>query len=115
VTLREKQSLFARDVAKLILHAYDLGYEVTLGEAWRSPETAHIYAQKGIGTADSLHTMRLAIDLNLFRRGVYLDLTEHHTNLGAYWKSLSPQHRWGGDFRPKRDGNHYSIEWQGRR
>ena len=112
-TLREKQSRFVRDVVKLLDHAHKLGYDLTFGETYRTPEQAEINARRGTGIRMSLHTQRLAIDINLFRAGVYLDMTDHHKGLGTFWKSLGPDHRWGGDFR-KPDGNHYSIEHGGR-
>ena len=37
MTLREQQSKFAKMAAELILKAYELGYEVTLGDAYRDP------------------------------------------------------------------------------
>lgn len=44
-----------------------------------------------------MHKQRLAIDLNLFRRGEYMTNSEAHKLLGDYWKSLHPDCRWGGD------------------
>lgn len=113
--LREKQSLFAKLLPRLIDYAYSLGYELTLGEAWRSEEQAKWYADRKKGTMNSLHIIRLAIDLNLFKSGVFLDSSEAHRQLGEYWKSLHPLCRWGGDFKPKPDGNHYSLEHEGRK
>lgn len=37
MTLREKQSKFALAIAGLITKAYEMGYEVTLGDAYRDP------------------------------------------------------------------------------
>jgi hypothetical protein len=112
MTLGERQRLFTRLVAKLIEHAYEHGYELTLGEAWRTPEQAALNAKAGKGIAQSLHGMRLAIDLNLFRNGEYLTASEDHKPLGEYWKTLHPDCCWGGDFsRP--DGNHYSLQFGG--
>jgi hypothetical protein len=111
MTLRQKQSLFARHAALLILRAYELGYEVTLGEAWRSPEEAARLAKTGRGIARSLHTERLAIDLNLFKSGQYLAGTEDHRELGEWWEAQHELARWGGRFR---DGNHYSFTHGGR-
>lgn len=111
--LSEKQQLFAGNVAKLISFVFSLqGYAVTLGEAYRPRETAAIYAKRGIGIKDSLHTQRLAIDLNLFIDGVYRADTEAYRSLGVFWKNLDPKNRWGGDFkdgkgRPKPDGCHF--------
>lgn len=113
MTLRQKQSLFAHHVAKLILHAYAMGYEVTLGDAYRSPEEAARQAKAGRGIATSLHTQRLAIDLNLFKDGHYLTSTEAHRPLGEWWEKQHELARWGGRFtRP--DGNHYSFTHGGR-
>lgn len=108
MTLRQKQSIFARMVASLIVKAYELGYEVTLGEAYRSQEEAERLAGLGKGVANSIHTKRLAVDLNLFRDGRYLSSTESHRPLGEWWESQGGA--WGGRFN---DGNHYSIEHNG--
>jgi hypothetical protein len=112
MTLRQQQSEFVRLVAKLIEFAYDNGMELTFGESWRTPEQAARNAQTGAGIAKSLHTERLAIDVNLFVAGVFIDSSEGHRRLGEYWKTLDPRCRWGGDFR-KPDGNHYSFSPDG--
>lgn len=113
-TVRQKQSRFVRSVARLIDHAHSLGFELTFGEAWRTQAQARLNAQSGAGISNSLHIDRLAIDLNLFKDGIYLEDGESHRPLGTFWKSLGPDHCWGGDFsRP--DGNHYSIAHGGRK
>ena len=96
-TLRQKQSRFARMVSHLISHAYFMGYEVTLGDAYREGDPRN-------------HGKRLAIDLNLFSDGKYLQSTEAHQGLGDFWEGLAPDARWGGRFN---DGNHYSLEHRG--
>lgn len=111
MTLRQKQSLFACLLADLIRFAYEQGYEMSLGEAWRSPNTAERYARQGRGIANSLHCDRLAIDLNLFKDGKWLTESEDHRPLGEYWESLHELCRWGGRFN---DGNHYSLSHEGR-
>ena len=100
MTLREKQSRFVWMVSRLIRYAYNLGYELTFGDAWASD--GH--------KPNSNHYIRLAIDLNLFRDGRYLDRTEDHRPLGEYWEAIGGS--WGGRFG---DGNHYSLEHDGRR
>ena len=113
MTLLEKQVTFALKVSSLISQAFDMGYEVTLGEAVRPLEVAEDYAGKGIGIKKSLHCIRLAIDLNLFKDGKYLDKTEDHKPLGEWWEKQSGidfKCCWGGRFN---DGNHYSIELAG--
>lgn len=110
MTLGETQRKFSRMAADLIVWAYDNGFEITLGEAYRTPEQAALNAQKGSGIANSLHTKCLAIDLNLFKDGVYLKESSDHEPLGLYWESIGGS--WGGRFK-KPDGNHYSLEWEG--
>lgn len=109
-TLRQKQSEFARDVARLIQKADELGYEVTLGEVERPRWVAMVNEHFGRGIAHSLHTIRLAIDLNLFRDGRYLRKSEDYRELGEYWEALRPGNCWGGHFD---DGNHFSREHNG--
>lgn len=108
LTLRQKQSLFARLLVTLILRAEKTGHEVTLGEVWRSPETVRLYAEMGKGSAASVHPLKIAADVNLFRDGRYLSSTESHRKLGEWWEAQHELCRWGGRFsRP--DGNHYSL------
>ncbi len=95
-TLRKQQSEFARKISLLILYAYELGYEITLGDAYA--KSGHI--------KNSFHYKRLAIDLNLFKNGEYLTSTKAHEPLGLFWESLDPQCSWGGRWG---DGNHYSY------
>ena len=111
MTLREKQSKFVHMEALLILHAEQLGYELTQGDGYRPSGC-------GYGHPQSLHRIRLAVDFNLFKDGVYLTETEDHLPLGEYWESIGGT--WGGRFldakgRPKPDGNHYSLEHEGRK
>lgn len=113
MTLRQKQSLFVRLVARLIDKATEMGYELTFAEAYRTPEQAALNAENGSGIRNSLHTLRLAIDLNLFKDGNYLSSSDSHKPLGEWWeKQSTPEHKccWGGRFK---DGNHYSIEHNG--
>lgn len=109
MTLGEKQQAFALNVARLIVYAKGIGLAVTFGEAYRTPEQAKLNAQKGSGIANTLHTRRLAIDLNLFKDGEYQTDSEAHRPLAEYWKSLDPLNRWGGDWMTRKDGNHYSM------
>lgn len=112
--LLSKQKRFTLLVTQLILKAYERGYEVTFGEAWRSQETCDLYAAQGKGNKNSLHPLRLAIDLNLFKQGKYLTLTEEYKEMGEYWESLSTQGfycAWGGRFKDRPDGNHFSLAY----
>jgi hypothetical protein len=115
-TLREKQSAFARLLSLLILEAEAQGFEVTIGEVYRSPEEAERLFKLGKGIKNSLHTLKLAVDINLFKNGIYLSSTDSHRSLGEWWESqsISPDIvcHWGGRFG---DGNHYSIGHAGRK
>jgi hypothetical protein len=105
MTLREQQSLFARLLVDLFIYIHQHGYEITLGDAHRSIEEA-----TRLGKSNSVHTLSLALDINLFQHGVFLSDTSDHKIFGEYWKTLHPLCRWGGDFG---DGNHYSLEYNG--
>lgn len=109
-SLGQKQRRFVRMVGRLIEFAYEQGYELSFGEAYRTPEQAAMNAKAGKGIVNSLHMQRLAIDLNLFRNGAYLTRSEDYTLLGERWESMGGA--WGGRF-SKPDGNHFSIEHQG--
>lgn len=111
MTLRTLQSEFARLIPRLIDKAYELGYEVTLGDAYRDPRLHGALGVKaGYGHPKSAHKNRLAIDLNLFRGGEFMARTSDHKELGEWWEQQHPLARWGGRFD---DGNHYSFEYQG--
>lgn len=110
MTLGQKQRKFAKMVSDLIAWAYGCGYEVTFGEAYRTPEQAVLNAKSGKGIARSLHILRLAVDLNLFKGGVYQTDSEAYRPLGEQWESMGGS--WGGRF-SKPDGNHFSLEHGG--
>jgi hypothetical protein len=109
MSLSNEQWEFLKDVAALIYYADHRpakDYKLTGAELYRTPEQAALNAKKGSGIKNSLHTQRLAIDLNLFIDGEYRTDTKAYRELGEFWKGLSPNNRWGGDFsRP--DGNHF--------
>lgn len=111
MTLSEKQQLFTILIAQLILWADGKGYRLTFGEAYRTPEQAAINAKKGSGISNSLHTKRLAVDLNLFINGQYQTDSAAYLPLGEYWESLGGS--WGGRFKSRPDGNHFSLEHEG--
>ena len=113
-SLRQKQSRFARAVPLLLQYMTALGYEYTLGQAKRTEAEAQANAAAGTGIAKSLHIVSLAIDINLFKDGQYLDSSDAHRPFGVFWKSLGEDYYWGGDF-SKPDGNHYSVGHEGRK
>lgn len=143
MTLGETQRLFSRLVPRLLDQAHALGFEAALGECFRLDEQAIIHALgepgrhqlaryierawpdladalrnngEGRGIKNSVHTLKLALDLLLFRDIDsdgdldYLTTTEAHRPLGEWWELQHPLCRWGGRFG---DGNHYSLEYNG--
>jgi len=106
VAINNLQFIFAQNVAELIRYIYSCGYTVSLGEAWRPPEVAEIYEKQGKGIKNSLHCLRLAIDINLFKDGKYLSDTDSHRYFGDYWEDLHLNNRWGGRYD---DGIHYEM------
>ncbi len=110
-TLGQKQRRFTRMIGLLIEFAYQQGYELTFGDAYRDPRVhGDVGVKKSYSSANSVHKSRLAVDFNLFKNGVYLTSTEDHRELGEFWESIGGT--WGGRFN---DGNHYSLEHRGRK
>ncbi len=99
-SLRMKQNRFVRAISLLIQFAVRNGFEITFGDA---------HAKNGHMT-DSLHYSRLAIDLNIFKGGIYLKHGSDYEVLGHYWEKLGGS--WGGRFG---DGCHFSLAHDGRR
>jgi len=105
--LRQKQSEFALNVVKLLKFMDDRGYEFTLGEVYRPSYVQRFLIKIGKSwTKNSQHSLKLAIDVNLFKNGKYLSSSSAHHECGKYWESLSLYNVWGGRFR---DGNHYEM------
>lgn len=98
-------------LAQFIVWLYDQGYKVTGGEWWRTPQQAQWNADHGFGIVASLHTERLAADLNIFKPDGTLCLTvEDFRPAGEEWKRRGGS--WGGDF-TKPDADHFSLEFNG--
>ena len=119
MNLGDKQRLFVRLFAEFVLWCYEQGYELSDGEAYRTPEQAALNAAAGRGITNSLHCKRLARDVNLFKDSapgadddVYQKDSDAYRPLGEKWESMHPLARWGGRFsRP--DGNHFSFFHEG--
>lgn len=117
--LFEEQAIFTQNVGKLLTFIYKNGYKCSMGEAWRSPEQAAIYAKEGKGIKDSLHCERLAIDLNLFdHNDHYLNDFHDYEFIGTYWESLHKNNEWGGHWHPTKDHpkqtvdmDHFEMKW----
>ena len=103
--LGDARRAFTRLLPDLIRKAEELGFEPAIDYAKRCKDCS-------VGRSNSLHKDGLAIDLHLYRDGLYLPESEHHKELGAYWETLDNKCSWGGRFS---DGNHYSFRIDMRR
>ena len=113
MTLREARCIFTKHLAMLVLDIIEEGYEVAFDEVTeritaKDPTSDHM--------PNSLHHLGLAADLLLYRNGVYLSKSEEYTQFGERWEAFGKEHniplRWGGRFK---DGNHFSLEWGGKK
>ena len=113
-SLGDKQRLFMWCIKEILNYAYKQDLAITAGDFARKDNRGHML--------DSMHYDRLAADLNLFilsEKGTWEYVESYDeapgvwSRLGAYWKSLHPLCRWGGDFEI-RDLNHFSITAWGR-
>ncbi|GAF72060.1 unnamed protein product [marine sediment metagenome] len=114
MTLGEKQRLFTKLIARLIQYAYENGFELSFGDAYRDARVHGPLGRKvGYSSAQSNHKRRLACDLNLFIDGIYQTQTAAYTDLGNYWRGLHDLCEWGGEG-SRSDGNHFSMNHEGR-
>jgi len=111
--LSDEQFEFLKDTIKLFNKAMELGFMITYGEAYRTPEQQEIYFRTGkTKTMNSNHLKRLAIDLNFFmpKENNVLTLTYDKAELqelGDYWESLNSKNKWGGNFETFTDTPHF--------
>ena len=113
-----EQAAFLLDLTKLIHKATELGFVVTAGELFRTPEQQQIYVKTGRSkTMNSLHLQRRAVDLNFFVNGKLTYDKATLAPLGAFWESLHPLNSWGGNGVKLVDTPHFSrgmgkAEWR---
>lgn len=107
MTLRDKQSIFTFNIHMLIAKAYELGFELTFGEVFRTLEQQKIYFNTGRSkTMNSRHLERMAVDFNIFKnermlfqdKALLISDLQATLALGNYWLSLNPDNVWGGDW-----------------
>jgi len=100
--LSRKQRDFTVALNSVIYYGFQLGYEFTLGDAFRANTCSH-------GHKKSTHRYRLAQDLNLFINDEYITSGEHPAwvILHDYFEAL------GGSAMIESDPNHFSFEHNG--
>jgi hypothetical protein len=111
--LGKKQELFSSLYPLLVPYLISLGYQIRSGDLFRDERVHGAFGiKKGYGRAFSCHKLKLAIDLNVMKNGIYLrgeEANEAHHKAHDYWDSL------GGSKRILRDMNHYSLLHNGYR
>lgn len=113
MSLVREQATFLVHVRELLQKAGELGFVVTAGELYRTPEQQALHVQNGRSkTMSSQHLKRLAIDLNFFRERPdgALDLVHDADTLrplGDYWEGLDAANRWGGNWHSFKDTPHF--------
>jgi hypothetical protein len=112
--LLKKQAKFARLLAQLITWIFAQGWEITLGEGFVGTTDAADGDYDGPHMRNGAHYTKLGMDLSLFVAGEYKKAAcPEWSAIGAKWKSLDSEARWGGDF-SSGDLNHVSLLYQGK-
>jgi hypothetical protein len=138
-TLGQKQRRFLRKFTAFLAWGHNRGYEFTYGEAYRTDEQAEINAlgvagrallvkvlmplfpelarrianNVGNGIRTSLHGDRLAVDVNLFHEGEWINdgKSPHWKALADKWEAMGADHKAGSRFG---DAGHFSISHEGK-
>ena len=104
MTLGEHQQAFSRDLVKLMSKAFELGYEIRMGEVERTIEQQKIYVHTGRSkTMNSNHLKKCAADLHFVKAGKFC----YPQELGDYWETLDPINSWGGNWKSFKDKPHF--------
>lgn len=104
MTLGQHQEAFSRDLCKLLAKAFELGYEVRMGEVFRTEEQQKLYVKTGRSmTMNSMHLKKCAADLHFTKNGVLC----YPDSLGRFWQSLSPLNQAGMFWKSFKDSPHF--------
>lgn len=112
-TLHQRQVRHVVLVGKLIEYAEDNGLEFSWGETFRTAAQAALNAANGSGIRNSLHSLRLAVDFQLFKNGAYITDAAAYKPVADYWLTLDPL-ACAGYYFASVDADHFSISYQGR-
>jgi peptidoglycan L-alanyl-D-glutamate endopeptidase CwlK len=104
MSLGREQEAFSRDLVKLINKAHELGYEVRIGEVFRTVEQQEFYIKTGRSkTMNSMHLKKCAADLHFTKNGSLI----YPEELGHYWQSLDPANQAGMFWKSFKDSPHF--------
>jgi hypothetical protein len=114
--LGEKQELFFRLKVRLLAKALEIadreGFTIRDGDSFRDPRVHGEYGEKkSYASANSLHKLKLAKDLNFIKDGRLMVKTSDFQELGEWWEKQHELCRWGGRFN---DAGHFSLAHDGR-
>ena len=110
MNLGQHQEIFSMHVLLLLNKAFDLRYNVRIGECQRPIEMQQIYVKSGRSkTMDSEHLNKCAIDLHFTKNGVLC----YPKELGDFWESLDPLNQWGGNWKSFKDCPHFQRTSRG--
>ena len=105
MNLGQHQQEFARDFVKLLAKAFELGYEVRIGEVERPQMVQEFYFKTGKSkTMNSMHLKKCAADIHFIDKAGSLCYPKE---LGEYWQSLNPLNQWGGFWKSFTDQPHF--------
>ena len=113
MSLLHEQATFLLHLSELIRKAAELGFHVTGGELYRTPEQQALHVKNGrSATLNSQHLKRLAVDFNFFTSAAdgqwsLCNDVEKLRPLGQYWEGLDPANRWGGNWNAFKDAPHF--------
>jgi len=111
MSLSQKQMIFTKNVASLIVYADLIGIGLTFGDAYRNDFTQKKYVELGLSkTMNSNHRKRLAVDFNFFIDGKLTYDKHKLAELGKFWESLHLKNRWGGNFKSFIDTPHFEMQ-----
>ena len=104
MTLGEHQEKFSRHLAQLMQRAWELGYEIRIGEVQRPVEMQELYVKTGRSkTMNSMHLKKCAADLHFTKNGVLC----YPKEIGDFWETLDPLNQWGGNWKSFKDQPHF--------
>ncbi|MDB4575358.1 M15 family peptidase [bacterium] len=102
--LGQHQEAFSRDLVRLLAEAHRLGYEVRIGEVFRTVEQQKLYIRQGRSkTMNSMHLKKCAADLHFTKDGRVC----YPEELGKFWNALDPANSAGMFWRSFKDSPHF--------
>ena len=85
------EQIFLSNITKLMDTVYSKpGYRVSIDHKVD-------ISQGPVDSIAKLRQAKLALNLNLFKDGIYLTQTSDYAELGSIWTSLDPHNIWGGE------------------